>query len=273
MSAFPIVGRKFTPSAFADYIAHVPLEDWAPNKIVLHNTANPNLQMRPNGLLQEHIENLHYYFQYRAPDKYGNPVGWKGGPHLFVDQTGIWVFNPLDRQGRHSPSWNGTAWGVEMLGDFDTESFDSGNGLRVQTNTLPALAAMFRRLGIGTVKDTNFKLHYEDPATTHACPGTNVNKGQVKAAVQALLSSPTSGTWTEIYVKAVIYRKGMGQSPSAVIDCVLRDGAVFADRQDLAAATGLPAAGTGEVAVRTFSQIAYEVYWRPEFNRVYLVEK
>jgi hypothetical protein len=272
MPAFSIVGRKFSPSAFADYMAHVPLERWTPRRIVLHNTAIPNLADRPSGLTQEHIENLHFYFQYRAPVR-GRPVGWSGGPHLFVDQTGIWVFNPLDRRGTHSPSYNANGWGVEMLGDFDRETFAAGDGQRVQTNTLAALAAMFRRLDISNVSDANFKFHKEDPQTDHDCPGRNVDKATVKTAVQALLNSAASGVWPEVPARVVVYRTGRGQSPSAVINAVMRNGTVFADVAELAQATGLAIAGTGEVAVRAFTEAAYDVNWRPELNRVYLVEK
>ena len=264
MPLFPIVARKFTPSAFGGYAAHVPLGDWRPSRIVLHNTAVPCLGDRPNGLSEANVRDLaHYYAEVR---------GWSGGPHLFVDQTGVWVFNPLDRRGVHSPSWNATSWGVEMLGDFAAEPFGTGDGLKVAENAAAALAALFRRLGVSTVSDANLKLHKEDPKTTHDCPGRNVDKLKVKEAVQSRLSAPPPGGvgWP---AKIVVYRKGAGQSPSAVLDAVLRNGTVYADAGDLKRAMGGVGEAKGEVSVRAFVDGRFSVAWRPETSRVYLSER
>lgn len=274
MSVFSIVAKKFSRTGFAEYVAHTPLESWKPKRIVLHNTASPSLAQRPSGLTAEHIENLHFYYQFKAPTKHGK-TGWSGGPHLFVDQTGVWVFNPLDRKGTHSPSFNANAWGVEMLGDFDVEPFDSGDGLKVRSNAVSALSVLFRRLGIATVTNVNFKFHKEDTATDHDCPGKNVHKAQVMGLVQAQLDNPTGGVSSDRAIKLVVYRKGMGQSPVAVVDGYLREGASFAKGAQLAGATGLPAPAddpSGDVAVRAFVGTRYDLHWHPETDRVYLVE-
>ena len=265
MKQFTIVGKKFSPSTFADYVAHVPLESWRPSLVVLHNTAIPRLKDRPKGLSEANIRDLQHY--------YAEVQGWSGGPHLFVDQTGIWVFNPLDRKGVHSPSFNSKAWGVEMLGDFAAEPFDSGDGLRVGTNAIGALAALFRRLDLATVTDANFKLHKEDSRTTHNCPGRFVDKAKVRAAVQALLSSAPTGVWPEVPAKVVVYRKGGGQSPSAVLDAALRGGTVYADATELAEATGMATSETGEIAVRAFVGDRYTIVWKAETHRAYLGER
>ena len=232
MSQFTIVGKEFSPSAFADYAAHVPLDLWKPSLVVLHNTAVPTLAQRPEGLTSAHIEDLHFYDEFQAPKKNGR--GWSGGPHLFIDQDGVWTFNPLDRKGVHSPSWNAKGWGVEMLGDFESEPFDSGNGLRVRTNAFAALAALFRRLDVATVTDENLKLHKEDPLTDHDCPGGRVDKAKAIAAVQALLLPTPTGIGLGVPAEIVVYRKGQGQSPSTVLDASLRGGSVYADASELA---------------------------------------
>jgi hypothetical protein len=264
MPLFPIVGKRFTPSAFADYVAHVPLDDWKPNLVVLHNTAVPNLRQRPSGFSESNMQDLRHY--------YGEVQKWKGGPHLFIDQVGIWVFNPLDRRGTHSPSWNGRAWGVEMLGDFASEAFDSGDGLRVQTHAIGALAALYRRLGIASVTDSNFKLHKEDPKTDHDCPGRHVNKAKVRSAVQALLTAAPTGVWPEIPAKIVIYRRNGGQNPSSILEATLRNGTVFADAGELSQATGIATTEQGEVPLRGFVGAKYAITWKPDTHRAYLVE-
>jgi rhodanese-related sulfurtransferase len=83
--------------------------------------------------------------------------------------------------GVHSPSWNSIALGVEMLGDYDKDAFDSGRGAKVRDNAVAAMATLSAVLGL----DPNtMRLHREDPATTHACPGKNVKKLDVIQRVQ-----------------------------------------------------------------------------------------
>jgi len=155
---------------------------WRPSFIALHNTASPSLAQRPNGLTKQHIKNLEAFYR----DK----QGWKAGPHLFVDDRQIWVFTPLTVSGVHSPSWNKIALGIEMLGNYETEAFDSGRGLKVRKNAVAAMATLSAILGL----DPNgMRLHREDPATTHACPGKNVRKLEVIQEVTELMAQRHDG--------------------------------------------------------------------------------
>lgn len=268
MSSFPIVNRKFSADEFDGYMTDVPISSWT-KRVVLHNTAAPSIAQRPGGVLKpSHITSLHDYYQWQAPRKGGK--GWSGGPHLFIDVDGIWVFNPLDRKGVHSPSFNANAWGIEMLGDFASEAFDSGLGLKIHQNAVRAVAAMMRRLG-GTITDENFKLHKEDPATDHDCPGKNVKKADFASEVQGHLSggtAPTSGTPTKI----VVYRAGAGPDPVKVLTGIIRAGVTYADRKQLAQATGLPFTGSGEIALRKFVGSKYRITFDPATDKVYIAE-
>lgn len=177
-----IVGHNYIADSFDNYCHELRWTSWRPSFIVLHNTAIPSLSDRPNGLNREQINNLQGY--YRDDQK------WKAGPHLFIDDNQIWVFTPLDVSGTHSPSWNKVALGVEMLGDFEKEPFDSGRGLRVRRNTVAAIATLSAILGLDT---STLKLHREDPLTTHACPGKNVRKLEIIQEVQDLMIARHAG--------------------------------------------------------------------------------
>lgn len=157
-----IVGKSFSPKEFAKYVDSLDWKDWKPKFIVVHNTAVPSLAQRPDGFTSQHIRNLETY--YRDTQK------WHAGPHLFIDDKQIWVFTPLTTPGTHSPSWNGTAIGIEMLGDFNKESFTAGRGLKVRENTVWAIAKLSARLDFGAAE---WRWHLEDPKTTHDCPGKN----------------------------------------------------------------------------------------------------
>jgi hypothetical protein len=107
-----------------------------------------------------------------------------------VDDNRIWVFTPLVVSGTHSPSWNKAALGVEMLGNYETEPFDSGRGLAVRRNTVAAIATMSAVLGLDC---WSMKIHREDPLTTHACPGKRVPKMDVIREVQELMVARHAG--------------------------------------------------------------------------------
>jgi hypothetical protein len=177
-----IVGTSFTPDEFDSYCHGLQWTAWRPSFFVLHNTAIPSLAQRPSGLTKKHIQNLEVF--YRDTQK------WKAGPHLFIDDKQIWVFTPLTVSGTHSPSWNKVALGIEMLGDYEKEAFDSGRGLKVRENTVSALATLSAILGV----DINtMRLHREDTLTTHACPGKNVRKLEVIQQVHDLIVSRHAG--------------------------------------------------------------------------------
>jgi len=171
-----IVGKSFSPAAFDDYCHSLQWTAWRPTFIVVHNTAIPSLAQRPNGLTAQHIKDLETF--YRDVQK------WRAGPHLFIDDKQIWVFTPLTLSGTHSPSWNKLALGFEMLGNFETESFDSGRGLKVRKNAVAAIASISGVLGLDP---HTIKLHREDPLTTHACPGKNVRKLEIIQEVSDLM--------------------------------------------------------------------------------------
>lgn len=176
--SIPIIGKFFKADAsLTAYLDRLDLAPWHPEFVVLHNTGNPALSMRPQGFDLDQMHNLAAYYA---------GLGWHAGPHFFVDQNGVWVFSRPDAPGVHSPSWNGVSWGVEMLGDYDHDDFSSGPGAQVAANAVDLLAALHRRAGLDS---HTLKLHKWDPKTTHKdCPGAGVVWETVVARVHALLS-------------------------------------------------------------------------------------
>lgn len=177
-----IVGKSFSQQEFDAYCHTLSWTAWRPLFIVLHNTQVPSLASWPKGLTEAHIKGLETF--YRDTQK------WSAGPHLFVDDKQIWVFTPLTVSGVHSPSWNKVALGIEMLGDYDTESFDSGRGASVRRNAVAAIATLSAVLGLDPQK---MRIHREDPLTTHHCPGKNVRKLEVIQEVQDLIIARHAG--------------------------------------------------------------------------------
>ena len=170
----PIVNRSFTPPSFADYVATLDFSAWRPEFVVLHNTGAPRLADWHRAPGEQRLRNLETFYR--------DQRHWSAGPHLFIADDLIWVFTPLTAPGVHSPSWNHVSWGVEMVGDYATEPLNSG----VMANTAAALAVLYRAINR---PPASLRLHREDPLTTHACPGTNVDKQTMIALVESRLVS------------------------------------------------------------------------------------
>ncbi|GAB4016934.1 hypothetical protein GCM10028808_47000 [Spirosoma migulaei] len=168
-----IVGEGFTVEEFEHYVDKLTFGAWRPQFVVLHNTEIPRIAQWHTTPGKQRMRNLEVFYR----DK----KGWSAGPHLFVADDLIWVFTPLTTSGVHSPSWNKISWGVEMVGDYSTESFTTGMGEKVRDNAVEAVATLHARLGLDP---QNLRLHKEDKLTTHNCPGKNVQKNDFIQRVQ-----------------------------------------------------------------------------------------
>ncbi|HAF39765.1 MAG TPA: hypothetical protein DCG72_12320 [Gammaproteobacteria bacterium] len=180
-SYFPVVGRRFSPGEFAEYLKSSDLDEmkWSPEGITIHHTAAPNLSQRPNGFEEKHMGYLRSYYK--------GKLGWSRGPHLFVDDHGIWVFSPLSSRGIHAKSFNASRIGIEMLGDFsyDDDPF-SGRGEKVLTMSKLAAALLMKYLGISPGK-LNF--HRHDPLTSKDCPGKKIEFDDFEEDVLEMLET------------------------------------------------------------------------------------
>lgn len=184
--AWPAVKKPVLAKDFEASLETVAGMTWRPQFIVLHNTSIPTLKQRPDGFLKTHVEALESYYK--------NDRGWSGGPHYFIDDHCIWVFNPLTHPGVHSPSWNKVAIGIEMLGEYNVEPFTSGRGNLVRRNAVVAIAALSRKLGF---KSDAWKFHMDDPKTDHDCPGTMARKDRANLVrdIQVEMNGLTTKPW------------------------------------------------------------------------------
>lgn len=188
-----IVGKSFSPGAFEQYVGTLKFGLWRPKFVVVHNTSAPDLktwnawQARKPPIDDERwAQNLVGYYR--------DEQHWQAGPHLFITPAGILAFSPLTGPGTHSPAWNSISWGVETVGEFEREPFAGP----VRDNLIAALAILHVAGGLSPlpyergVRGLHF--HKEDPKTTHkSCPGRNMVKADLVAAVQARIADMTGG--------------------------------------------------------------------------------
>jgi N-acetylmuramoyl-L-alanine amidase len=180
-----IVGKSFAPSAFDEYVNGLSFGLWRPKFIVVHNTSAPDTKTwqgwqarKPKLTDEQWARNLVGFYR--------DQQHWSAGPHLFVTPGGILAFSPLTGQGVHSPAWNSISWGVETVGEFETDPFDGA----VRINLISALATLHTAAGLSPLPYERGRhglhFHKEDPLTNHkSCPGRNMVKDRLVADVVA----------------------------------------------------------------------------------------
>jgi hypothetical protein len=197
-----IVGKSFAPDGFAAYVASLKFGVWRPKFIVVHNTSAPDTKTwqgwqarKPPITDEKWAQNLVGYY---------SGMGWSAGPHLFVTPGGILAFSPLTAPGVHSPSWNSISWGVETVGEFESDPF----GGAIKTNLTAALAILHSAAGLSPrpykLGEQGLHFHKEDVRTTHrTCPGRNMVKADLVAGVEAKILEMHGGEHTVETVKVV----------------------------------------------------------------------
>lgn len=166
------VALKLTLKTLPAYLNGLKFTTWRPSGMVLHNTAIPSGRRWLDYPGERWLKNLKTFY---------TSLGWSAGPHLFIGWNGkeveIWVMTDLNVRGTHSPSWNGTRIGVEMVADFASEDDDAGWGLQVKQTTAAVFAMIHAKMGWDPT-DTAIRLHKEDPQTDHDCPGKDIVKAE-----------------------------------------------------------------------------------------------
>lgn len=168
-------GKGLTVPEFKEYVETLVFVGWRPSFMTLHNTGLPTLATtKSDGTFDtyswkgatpppQRILNLERYYR--------DDQGWPSGPHAFVADDFIWPFTPFTMRGTHSPSWNGSALGIELVGDYEREDPYSGYGLKAYKNAVAVFAILHAKIGMAV---SQVKFHREDPRTTHKCPGKNL---------------------------------------------------------------------------------------------------
>jgi hypothetical protein len=174
--------RGFTAAEFAAYVSTLKWTKWRPRFVTLHNTAAPNLKQWTNfGLGKEQgakrIRNLNSYYR--------NELGWHSGPHIFVAPDFIWLACDLEQDGVHASCFNKTSIGVEMVGDYSNEAFDSGDGAKVRDNAVACVCALYCAL---KRDPATLRFHRECKKDHHDCPGARVDKTDFVAGVKKAMA-------------------------------------------------------------------------------------
>jgi N-acetylmuramoyl-L-alanine amidase len=179
--------KSYTPDEFAIFVDKLEWNGWQPKFVTLHNTGIPTLAawLDSGHAAQQRIEGQKHYER--------DILHWHSGVHLFVAPNLIWNLCELTQEGVSVSCWNHLTLGIEMIGDYATERFDTGPGAQVRDNAVAAMAILHRRLGLRPdqyqmgVRGLHF--HKECSRDHHDCPGRNVAKADVVARVLAKMDA------------------------------------------------------------------------------------
>lgn len=165
-----------TVAAFAQSLADRAAPHWA-SGVVVHHTYRP-LVSQWRGMASMHGLRTFYASK-----------GWTAGPHLFLvagagpDRDGIWQLTPLTQPGVHAGPCNTTHWGVEVVGDYDTQPWPPA----VAELTIGVLAALLRWRGLDVSPNT---LRGHRDCMDTRCPGRAIDLNAVRSAVARALPAP-----------------------------------------------------------------------------------
>lgn len=192
-------GKPYSRAALAAHINGLDFSKWRrkdgsagkPLFIVLHNTSVPTIKLwlswspekRQQYILN--VENM-----YEVEDH------WHAGPHFFVPpDADICAFGFSDPTtcGTHASCFNSDSIGIEQVGEFNVEAYDTGPGALVRDNAVYLMALLHRKLGLqpdGFVYGkSGLHFHVDCRADNHDCPGSNVHRPDIIARVKAAMAT------------------------------------------------------------------------------------
>lgn len=163
--------------------------------ITLHNTSSPSLGLWAKNRVKWSAVDL-----CKNMESGWRSLGWHTGPHYLVTpEVDFPIFELSDPSapGVHASCFNSMSIGIEMVGEFNLESFSMGPGAAVRDSSVLLLAALHNRLGLSpnphVVGKSGLHFHRECIHDHHDCPGKNVNRADLIIRVQNKMADLKSG--------------------------------------------------------------------------------
>lgn len=176
MAPIPYVGACYPTAAdFLSALDQIVFSAWRPNFVTMHHTGGPSLKTWEGyGKRAKPITDAQWMTNLAG--YYGNEMKWSAGPHFFFTPKNFCILSLPNKRGVHAVSFNALSWGVECVGDFDSEPFTA----ELASRYAEGLACLHIAAGLEP-EDYKFKVrglhfHRDDPKTSKTCPGTKVSK-------------------------------------------------------------------------------------------------
>jgi N-acetylmuramoyl-L-alanine amidase len=159
--------------------------------ITLHNTSAPSLAQwahnRNSYSAKQLVINMEAYFR---------QLGWHTGPHYLVTpepDTPIFEMSDPSAPGVHASCFNLQSIGIEMVGEYNLEDFNSGAGAAVRDSAVLLLAALHNKLRLTPLPfiydQSGLHFHKDCARDHHDCPGKNVDRPTIISLIQGKMRS------------------------------------------------------------------------------------
>ena len=168
-----------TVDAFNNHLLqHAPIvSSWATG-VVIHHTWKPTpAQWRGKSTMNA----IQQYYMNKKPV-------WNAAPHLFIvsgspdaSNDGIWQMTPLNERGIHAGAWNSTHWGIEVVGNYDAESWSPATRALVYG----AITSLFRWRSIPYNRFAI--IGHRETGSKKTCPGKCIDMNQIRGDMQQIL--------------------------------------------------------------------------------------
>lgn len=196
MAPIPFVGKCFpTADKFSAYLDTIQFGAWRPKFVTMHHTGGPSLatwRTYAHGTRKVPITDEKWMANLAS--YYGNEMKWSAGPQFFFTPDNYCVLSLPNKKGVHAVSFNAMSWGVECVGDFDSEEFTPGLANRYAEG----LACLHTALGItpGPYRFQTSGLHFhrDDPKTKKTCPGRKVSKDRMIELIGGFMAKASGGS-------------------------------------------------------------------------------
>jgi hypothetical protein len=185
-----IYGIRITPVAYTkeEWFKFVMALDlsklsWKPEGLCVHNTSAPSLsQWIKYGptVEKQWPSNLNNFYK---------SLGWHSSVHIVSCPDYIWNLCNLLQDGVSVSCWNSIMYGLEMVGEYESEEFNSGVGLQVKDNAMFAISTLFHKFKWKPVIDETLRFHRKCIADHHNCPGKNVTDQDVLENVLKVMAT------------------------------------------------------------------------------------
>ena len=159
--------------------------------ITLHNTSAPTLAQWAHNRISYSAKQLVINME-----AYWRQLGWHTGPHYLVTpeaDTPIFELSDPSAPGVHASCFNLQSIGIEMVGEYNLEDFNSGPGAAVRDSAVVLLAALHNKLRLTPLPfiydQSGLHFHKDCVRDHHDCPGKNVDRPTIISLIQAKMKS------------------------------------------------------------------------------------
>lgn len=150
-----IINRKLNLEEFKAYISSFNFAPLNPNKIVVHHSVSPTQAQWKGSSTMLGMKSTY------------ESKGWPSGPHLYIEENGIWLFTPMNETGTHAKAGNTMSIGIEVVGNYTDHKWEG----KTKDNVLGVLRALMGRLNMG---EHSIRVHREYAQTQ--CPGNAISR-------------------------------------------------------------------------------------------------